>query len=78
LKVNRLFGETYYLHLQGLRKSQAGNQREVGGKQFLLLLSGFFLGLQVEPEDEGDVFLRSVGRLSTDYTALYPRRQNSS
>jgi hypothetical protein len=31
-----------------------------------------------DPEDGGDMFLRNVGRLSTDYTALYPRRQKSS
>jgi hypothetical protein len=24
-------------------------------------------------EDEGDMFLRNIGRLSTDYAALYPR-----
>jgi hypothetical protein len=28
--------------------------------------------------DGGDMFLRNIGSLSTDYTALYPRRQNSS
>jgi hypothetical protein len=27
------------------------------------------------PENGGDMFLRNVGWLSTDYTALYPRRQ---
>jgi hypothetical protein len=29
-------------------------------------------------EDGGDIFFRSVGLLSTDYTALYPIRKNSS
>jgi hypothetical protein len=29
------------------------------------------------PEDGGDVFLRYVGLLSPDNTALYPRRQKS-
>jgi hypothetical protein len=28
-------------------------------------------------EDGGDMFLRNVGWLSMDYTALYPRRYNS-
>jgi hypothetical protein len=28
--------------------------------------------------DGGDMFLRNVGRISTDYKALYPRRQKSS
>jgi hypothetical protein len=36
------------------------------------------LGLSFDPEDGGDIFLQNVGGFSTDYTALYPRRQNSS
>jgi hypothetical protein len=32
------------------------------------------LGLIFDPEDGGDNFLRNVGWLSADYTALYPRR----
>jgi hypothetical protein len=38
----------------------------------------FLLGLYFDPEDGGDMFLRNVGSLSTDYTALYPRRYCSS
>jgi hypothetical protein len=30
------------------------------------------------PEDGGDVFLRNVGRFSTDYMALFARKHNSS
>jgi hypothetical protein len=41
-------------------------------------LSGFLLGLFFDPYDGGDTFLRNVGWLSTDYTALHPRIQNSS
>jgi hypothetical protein len=33
----------------------------------------FLLGLFFDPEDGGDIFLRNVGEISTDYTALYPR-----
>jgi hypothetical protein len=33
--------------------------------------SGFFLGLFLDPENGGDMFLRNVGWLSADYTALY-------
>jgi hypothetical protein len=43
-----------------------------------LLHAGFLLGLFFDPKDGGNMFLRNVGRLSMDYTALYPRRQNSS
>jgi hypothetical protein len=39
-----------------------------------LLHAGFLLGLFLYHEDGSDVFLRNVGWLSTDYTALYPRR----
>jgi hypothetical protein len=38
----------------------------------------FLLGLLFEPEDRGDMFLRTAGWLSSDYAALYPRRHNSS
>jgi hypothetical protein len=34
--------------------------------------------LFIDAEDGRDMFLRNVGWLSTDYTALYPRRLNSS
>jgi hypothetical protein len=40
--------------------------------------AGFLLGLFFDSEDGGDIFLRNVGWLSADYTALYPRRQYSS
>jgi hypothetical protein len=33
------------------------------------------LGLFFGPENGGDMFLRNVGWLLTDYTTLYPRRQ---
>jgi hypothetical protein len=36
--------------------------------------AGFLLGLFLDPEDGGDMFLRNVGWLSSDYTALCPRR----
>jgi hypothetical protein len=39
--------------------------------------SGFLLDLFFDPEDGGDMFLRNVGWLSTDYMALYTRRQCS-
>jgi hypothetical protein len=39
--------------------------------------AGIFLTL-FDPEDGGDTFLRNVGRLSKDYTALCPRKWYSS
>jgi hypothetical protein len=36
--------------------------------------AGFLLGAIFKPVDGGDMFLRNIVCLSTDYTALYPRR----
>jgi hypothetical protein len=38
----------------------------------------FLQGLRFKPEDGGDMFLRNVGLLSSAYTALYLRIENSS
>jgi hypothetical protein len=35
----------------------------------------FLLGLFFDPADVGDMFLRNVDCLSTDYTAIYPRKK---
>jgi hypothetical protein len=61
LKVNRRYGGRYGLHFQGRKISQQETNVKAGGK----------------PEDGGDMFHRNVGRLSTDYMALHPRRWNS-
>jgi hypothetical protein len=58
LKVNRSFGGTYRLHLQGRRISRARDQRESRWQAALC-----------NPENRGDMFLRNVAWLSTDYTA---------
>jgi hypothetical protein len=39
--------------------------------------TGFLFSLFFNPEDGGDMFLRNVGLLSMDYTALYPTRYKS-
>jgi hypothetical protein len=43
-----------------------------------LLAACQLLGLFLDPEDGGYMFLRNVDLLSTDYTALYHRKYNSS
>jgi hypothetical protein len=63
LKVNRRFRGTRSLHLQGRRISQAKNQREEGSK----LQAAFLLGLFFDPENDGEMLLRNVGRLLTNY-----------
>jgi hypothetical protein len=40
--------------------------------------TAFLHGLFFDPEGGSDIFLRNVCWLSADYTALYPKRQNSS
>jgi hypothetical protein len=37
-----------------------------------------FLACSFNPEDVGDMFLRNISWLSTAYTELYRRRQNTS
>jgi hypothetical protein len=64
-KVNRRFGRTYHLYFQ---------DRKINTWFHV----GFLLCLFFDPEYGGDIFLRNLGWLSTDYTALYPRRQNPS
>jgi hypothetical protein len=59
LSVNRRFGGTYHLYLQG-RKNNFN--KKPAWKHFFY------------PEGEGDMYLRTVIWHSTDYTALYPRR----
>jgi hypothetical protein len=66
LEANWYFGGTYRLHLQGWRISRAMFASCFHG--------GFLLGLFSGSEHDGDIFLRNVGWLSSDYTALYPSR----
>jgi hypothetical protein len=67
LRVYRHFGE---LVASIFRVGEVGNQSETGSK--------LFFGLLLDPEGGGGMFFRSIGRLSTDYTALHPRGWNPS
>jgi hypothetical protein len=71
LKANRRFGGTYHLYLQGRKKIEQDNSVKAGGK------SSFICAILVrlfDPENEGEMFLRNIGWLSTNYTALCSRR----
>jgi hypothetical protein len=57
LKVNRRFGRTCRLCLPGRRINKARNQHAAGSK-FVIF-------------DEGNMFLRNIGWLSTDYAGPY-------
>jgi hypothetical protein len=56
--IKQRFGVTYRVALQG---------------GYLLGLYYSVFGLHLEPEDEGDMFLRNVSWLLPDYTALHSR-----
>jgi hypothetical protein len=57
--------------------TQERNQHKVGINCCLLHV-GFFVGLFFKPEEVSNIFLQNVGSFSVEYTALHPRRQNSS
>jgi hypothetical protein len=44
----------------------------------MLILLYVLIRLQIDPDDRSDMFLRNFCWHLPDYTALYPRRQNSS
>jgi hypothetical protein len=64
LKVSGCFGGACHLH-----------QKASIAASFML---GSLFGLLFNLEDGGDMFLRIVGCLSTNYTASYPTSLNSS
>jgi hypothetical protein len=68
--VNRRFGGTYSLHLQG--RKIAGEEPDADACSPWFLARRFFY-----PEDGGDTFLRNVGSHKI-YTAPHPRGRHSS
>jgi hypothetical protein len=66
LYMNRRFGGTYHLYLQGRKSAKQNNQRAQ-------LPSYLLSWLIFNPEDGGDTFLRNVSTYM-DYTVLYSRR----
>jgi hypothetical protein len=75
-KVDRSFGETYRLHLQSRRINQVWNGHKAGSKHtsavILWLAANMLLDVLFDPEDGGDMFLRSVGWFSPGYMVWYP------
>jgi hypothetical protein len=65
VEVHRRFVGSYRLHLSGRRISRTENHQQAGSACFLHLV-GFL------HEDGGDTFIRNVGGLLPDYTALQP------
>jgi hypothetical protein len=73
LIVNGRFGGTYRLHLHGRKYAK----QEASMKQVASRLCWFLAWLTFRPEDGSDVFLRTVGWLSTNYMTLYPLSQET-
>jgi hypothetical protein len=46
------------------------------GRIFYRLHAGLLFGVFYDLEDGGDIFIRNLGWISAEYTALYPRRYN--
>jgi hypothetical protein len=74
-ELNRCFGRTYRLHLQGRKIRERGTSRlqSAATCSHWLLARGFFY-----PQDGDDTFLRNVGLIHKIYTAPHPRRRHSS
>jgi dolichol kinase len=70
LKVNRRFGGTCLLHLQGRRISRARNERESRALFATCFHIGFLLAYYLDPNVVVYMYFLTVGWLSTDYTAL--------
>jgi hypothetical protein len=68
LNVNRSFEGKCRPHLKGRGIFKARRQSSA----IYVIHVGFLLVLFFETADVGDMFLRNVGWLSTDYTSLYP------
>jgi hypothetical protein len=78
--VNRLFGGTYSLHLQGrkIHKRATSVSRHRLAVQSAATCSSWFLACRFfYPEDGGDTFLRNFGSHKI-YTAQHHRRRYSS
>jgi hypothetical protein len=69
MKAYRSFGGIYHVSFSGLKSKQ--NKRS--STPFLFRV-GFLIALLFNPEDGGDMFLRNVRWLLTDYTVLYLKR----
>jgi hypothetical protein len=79
IEVTQLQGRRWQFSQGGSFQPIYSRGSDVAGKLvYCLLDAGFWLGLFFDHEDGSDVFLRNVRCLSMVYTALYPRRYNSS
>jgi hypothetical protein len=77
LSVNRRFGGTYRLHLQG-RRNKLGKKPTSKQGAATCLFAGSCWNYFFDPEDGGDMFLKNLGCNSTDYTVSHPRRWYAS
>jgi hypothetical protein len=74
LAINEMI--VFRVTLSVIWDSHNGGYEEYYLVWYYAMEAGILLGL-FDSEDGGDVFLRNVGSLSTDFTALYPRTLRS-
>jgi hypothetical protein len=80
VKNSRFWETTPHSLETGLTFRKNTPSQSLGPKQTsvrCLVYADFLQSLLVDPEDEGDIFLRNICLLSPDDTALYPTRQNT-
>jgi hypothetical protein len=66
-KISQIFGGTYCLHLHSLRVNIASMKEEAVSRASFLL--NYLLDLLFDPKNGGNLFLRNVGELLSDYIA---------
>jgi hypothetical protein len=78
--VIQYFSNNWHQHQGSVRSIPLYERKERESRDLLATCfhAGFLIGLFFDPGDGGDMFLRNIGWLSTDYTTLYPRRYISS
>jgi hypothetical protein len=59
-------------------QAEQANNAEGEGLLATCFQAGILLGLFFDSDDVGEMFLRNVGRLSTDYTVISPKKHKSS
>jgi hypothetical protein len=74
VEIHRSLGRMNYFHLRDRRVSQTRNKQILNS----FSVAGYLLGLLLDSENRGIMFLRNVSELLPEYTASYHSGQYSS